>query len=43
MVINLEEVNGRMYETRKMPVIEHNQVVGVAGIIRDISGQRDIL
>ncbi len=42
MVINLEEVNGRMYETRKMPVIEYNQVVGVAGIIRDISGQRDI-
>ena len=41
MVINVEEVNGRSYETRKMPVIERNQVVGVAGIVRDIIGRPD--
>lgn len=40
-VINVEEVNGRSYETRKMPVIERNQVVGVAGIVRDITERPD--
>lgn len=36
----IETANGRIYETRKIPVIEKNEVIGVAGIIRDITERR---
>jgi PAS domain S-box-containing protein len=36
-VINVEQIGERIYETRKIPVIVDNKVMGVAGIIRDIT------
>jgi two-component system, cell cycle sensor histidine kinase and response regulator CckA len=36
-VIGLETVGDRIYETRKIPVISHDEVVGVAGVIRDVT------
>ena len=42
IVRSIEEVDGNIYETIKIPVIEENSVVGVAGIIRDISEQKQI-
>ncbi len=38
-VVNIEHVGERIYETRKIPVIIANEVMGVAGIIRDITEQ----
>ncbi|MBW1780989.1 MAG: PAS domain S-box protein [Deltaproteobacteria bacterium] len=40
MIISMEEIDKRLYETRKMPVIMDNRVVGVAGIIRDITERK---
>ncbi len=39
-VIGVESVGGRIYETRKIPVIRHDEIIGVAGIIRDITDQK---
>jgi len=38
-VIGVERADGRVYETRKIPVIRDDQVVGVAGIVRDVTEQ----
>lgn len=40
MVKNTERVGDRVYETRKIPVIEGNTVRAVAGIIRDLTEHR---
>jgi two-component system cell cycle sensor histidine kinase/response regulator CckA len=40
MVISVENLGERVYETRKIPVITNDNVVGVAGIIRDITERR---
>ncbi len=36
-VVNIEHVASHVYETRKIPVIVDGEVMGVAGIIRDIT------
>jgi PAS domain S-box-containing protein len=40
MVISVENLGERVYETRKIPVITDDKVVGVAGIIRDITERK---
>ncbi len=40
MVISVENVGERVYETRKIPVITGDNVVGVAGIIRNITERK---
>lgn len=42
IIVSEEKIDDRFYETRKIPIIENNTVVGVAGIIRDISDQKQI-
>jgi len=42
IVRSIEQVGTHVYETLKLPVIEDSSVVGVAGIIRDISEQKQI-
>ncbi|MCD4656878.1 MAG: PAS domain S-box protein, partial [Planctomycetes bacterium] len=37
MIIEEEIVNENVYETRKIPVIQNKNVIGVAGVIRDIT------
>ena len=37
MVICTENIGEKIYETRKIPVISNDKVVGIAGIIRDIT------
>lgn len=37
MVISIENVGERVYESRKIPVMSGDSVVGVAGIVRDIT------
>ena len=39
-VIDIECVDDKIYETYKMPVFSNQEVVGVAGIIRDITEQK---
>lgn len=39
-VINIIEVYEKIYETRKIPVLHNDRVIGVAGIIRDITDQK---
>ncbi|MDZ7696909.1 MAG: PAS domain S-box protein [Deltaproteobacteria bacterium] len=39
-VIGLETVGESTYETRKIPVIRDSEVIGVAGIIRDVTEQK---
>lgn len=39
IVKNIEVVDNIAYETWKIPVFENNQVVGIAGIIRDVNKQ----
>ncbi|MFO8088370.1 MAG: PAS domain S-box protein [Desulfatiglandaceae bacterium] len=41
-VIGLEAAGERIYETRKIPVIKDDEVIGVAGIIRDITEQKRV-
>ncbi|MBN2415061.1 transporter substrate-binding domain-containing protein [bacterium] len=40
-VTNTIQVGENIYETRKIPVLMYNRVVGVAGIIRDITEQQN--
>ncbi len=40
IVINLEPVGDKVYETYKFPVIDSGKVVGVAAIIRDITDRK---
>ena len=40
MVVSIEPVGDRFYETRKFPVIDKGEIVGVAGIIRDITDRK---
>lgn len=40
VVISLEEVDGRIYETRKFPVPLKGGRIGVGGLIRDVTDQR---
>lgn len=40
MIVSIETVGDRFYETRKFPVIDSGEIVGVAGIIRDITEQK---
>lgn len=40
VVIGLEEVDGRIYETRKFPVPLKGGQMGVGGLIRDVTDQR---
>lgn len=42
IIVSEEKVDDRIYETRKIPIIENHTVVGIAGIIRDISDQKKI-
>jgi PAS domain S-box-containing protein len=42
MVIDIEEVNKKIYETRKMPIFKNERVVGVGGIIRDITKRKEM-
>ena len=37
---SIEKVNDKIYETRKIPVIEEDKILGVAGIIRDITERK---
>ena len=39
-VISVESVGESAYETRKIPIIQNDDVIGVAGIIRDITEQK---
>ncbi|SEM16040.1 PAS domain S-box-containing protein [Syntrophus gentianae] len=40
LVITIEPVGDRFYETHKFPLLVDGEVVGVAGIVRDITGHR---
>ena len=40
MVVRIEAVGDRFCETRRFPVIEKGEIVGVAGIIHDITDRR---
>jgi two-component system, cell cycle sensor histidine kinase and response regulator CckA len=40
MVIAVEQVGDRYYETRKFPVVDAGNIVGVAGIVRDVTDQK---
>ncbi len=42
IVSSIERVDQHVYETIKIPIVEDNSVVGVAGIIRDITEQKQI-
>ena len=39
-VVTVEPVGGRFYETYKFPVFDEGEVVGVAGIVRDITERK---
>ena len=39
-IISAEKVKGRIYETHKSPVLIDNEIVGVAGILRDITDRK---
>ena len=39
-VVTSEQVGDRFYETRKFPVVDAGEIVGVAGIVRDITGHK---
>ena len=39
-IVRIEKMNGKIYETRKIPVIVDDIVKGVAGIVRDITEQK---
>lgn len=41
MIIGLENVGDEIYESRKIPVFADDNVVGVAGIIRDITERKE--
>ncbi len=40
-VLHTEHVDGRVFETRKFPVLQDGEVTGIAGIIRDVSELRE--
>lgn len=40
ITVSVEEVGERIFETRKMPVVEDGQIIGVAGNIRDITERK---
>lgn len=40
MVVSVEPVGDRFYETRKFPVIDKGEIVSVAGIVRDITDRK---
>ncbi len=40
MVVTIEPVGDKFYETHKFPVIVADEIVGVAGIIRDITDRK---
>lgn len=40
MLVSIEPVGDRFYETRKFPVIDKGEIVGVAGIVRDITDRK---
>ncbi len=39
-IIDTETVGDRIYETRKIPVYDHEKIIGVAGLIRDITERK---
>ncbi len=36
-IINIETIDNKIFEVRKNPIIENNEIIGIAGIIRDIT------
>ncbi|MBN2050772.1 MAG: PAS domain-containing protein [Spirochaetales bacterium] len=40
VTVSIEEVGERVFETRKMPVVEDGRIIGVAGNIRDITDRK---
>lgn len=37
LVVTIEEVDGRYYETHKFPIFDEGQIIGVGGIVRDVT------
>lgn len=42
IVITIESIEGRFYETYKFPVVSEGKIAGVAGIVRDITDRKQV-
>lgn len=41
-IINIEKIDNKIYETRKIPVFVDNKIIAIAGIIRDITAAKQV-